>query len=153
MKKSLLFIVFAVVGFAAIAQDSMEKIMEGRARELYRVLSLTSSDDYKKFMKENYTKALLDKPVKMSKQVSDSDGGNENSKSEGMDNLTAKAQMYTQLHEDFGGSKIVSLKRTENKIDLVLRNDSGLTGTFTMTFEKNKPYQIEGLGIQAEMEN
>src|SRR5688572_10995548 len=85
MKKSLLFIVFAVVGFAAIAQEPMEKIMEGRARELYRVLGLTSSDDYKKFMRENYTKALLDKPVKMSKQVSDSDGGNENNKSEGMD--------------------------------------------------------------------
>jgi hypothetical protein len=153
MKKTLLFIVFAIIGFTAIAQDSMEKIMEGRARELYRVLGLTSSEDYKKFMKENYTKALLDKPVKMSRQVSDSEGGNENSKSEGMDNLEAKAQMYTQLHQDFGGSKIISLKRTDNTINLVLRNDSGLTGTFTLTFEKNKPYQIETLGIQAEMEN
>jgi hypothetical protein len=89
----------------------------------------------------------------MSKQVSDSEGGNENSKSEGMDNLEAKAQMYTQLHQDFGGSKIVSLKRTDNKIIMVLRTDSGLTGTFTLAFEKNKPYQIETLGIQAEMEN
>ena len=53
MKKSLLFIVFAWVGFTALAQDSMEKIMEGRARELYRVLGLTSSDEYKKFMQDN----------------------------------------------------------------------------------------------------
>lgn len=153
MKKYLLLIMFSMAGFAAQAQDSMEKVMEGRARELYRVLGLTNSDDYKKFMRENYTKALLDKPVKMSRQVSDSDGGNESNKSEGMDNLEAKAQMYTQLHQDFGGSKIISLKRTDNKINLVLRNDSGLTGTFTLTFEKDKPYLIEALGIQAEMEN
>jgi hypothetical protein len=153
MKKNLLFIVFALIGFSAIAQDSMEKIMEGRSRELHRVLGLTSSDDYKKFMRENYTNALLNKPVRMSKEVSDSDGGNESNKSEGMDNLEAKAQMYTMLHQDFGGSKIISLKRTDNKINLVLRNDSGLTGTFTLTFEKNKPYLIETLGIQAEMEN
>jgi hypothetical protein len=153
MKKNLLLLAFAWLVFGTSAQDSMEKAMEERARELHRVLGLTNSEDYKKFMRENYTQALIDKPVKMSKQVSDSDGGNDNSKSEGMDNLTAKAQMYTQLHQDFGGSKLVSLKRTDNKIVMVLKNGEGLTGTFNLTFEKNKPYLIEAIGIQAEMEN
>jgi hypothetical protein len=153
MKKNLLLLAFVLFGFGSYAQDSMEKTMEARARELHRVLGLTSSDDYKKFMRENYTQALIDKPVKMSKQVSDSDGGSESNKSEGMDNLTAKAQMYTQLHQDFGGSKLVSLKRTDNKIAMVLKNGEGLTGTFNLTFEKTKPYLIEAIGIQAEMEN
>jgi hypothetical protein len=153
MKMNLLMLTFALLGIGSQAQDSMEKTMENRARELHRVLGLTSSDDYKKFMRENYTQVLIDKPVKMSKQVSDSDGGNENSKSEGLDNLTAKAQMYTQLHQDFGGSKLVSLKRTDNKIAMVLKNSEGLTGTFNLTFEKSMPYLIEAIGIQVEMEN
>jgi hypothetical protein len=152
MKKYLL-IVFGLMGWNAFAQDSQEKIMEGRARELHRVLGLANTEDYKKFMRENYTKALLDKPVKMKKQVSDSDGNNESSSSSAMDNLDAKAQMYVQLHQDFGGSKIISINRIENKIEMKLRNDGGLTGIFSFTFENAKPYQIETIGIQAEMEN
>lgn len=151
--KNVLFLIFVSIAFIGTAQGSAEKIMESRARELHRVLGLSSKEDYKKFMRDNYTKALLDKPVKMNKQVSDSEGGNESSKSEGMDNVEAKAQMYTQLHQDFGGSKLTSLKLTDNKIVMVLKNGEGLTGTFTLTFEKAKPYLIETISIQAEMEN
>lgn len=152
MKIRALQIILIVCGFGAMAQDSMEQIMEKRARELYRVLGLAQVDDYKKFMRENYTKALLDKPVKMSRQVNDSETGDSQS-SKKVDNLEAKAQMYTQLHQDFGGSKIVSIKPIGNKVELVLRNAEGLTGTFTLTFQLVKPHLIEALGIQAEMEN
>lgn len=152
MKRNLLLLLFSFTVISAIAQGS-EKIMEDRAKELHRVLGLSNKADYKKFMQENYTKALLDKPVKMNKQVSDSDGGNESTQSEGLDNLDAKAQMYAQLHQDFGGSKLASLKRTDNKIVMVLKTGTGLTGTFTLTFEKAKPYLIESMGVQAEMEN
>lgn len=152
MKNNVLLLLFSFIVLNSWAQNS-EKIMEDRAKELHRVLGLTDKEDYKKFMRENYTQTLLNKPVKMSKQISDSDGGNESSKSEGMDNLDAKAQMYTQLHQDFGASKLTSLNRTDNKIVMVLKNGDGLTGTFTLIFLKNKPYLIDTIGIQAEMEN
>lgn len=150
--KKILFVAFSLISLIGIAQDIQEKIVESRARELYRVLTLTKIEDYKKFMRENYTKALLEKPVKLNRQVSDSDAeGSTNSKS--LDNLEAKAQMYAQLHRDFEGSRITSLKRTDNKVEMVLKNDDGLKGTFTLIFEKTAPYLIESLGIQADMEN
>jgi hypothetical protein len=152
MKKRALQIILMVYSFGAMAQDSMEQVIEKRARELYRVLGLAQVDDYKKFMRENYTQALLDKPVKMNRQVNDSETGDSQS-SKKVDNLEAKAQMYTQLHQDFGGSTIISIKPTGNKVELVLRNPEGLTGTFTLTFQSVKPHLIEALGIQAEMEN
>ena len=52
-----------------------------------------------------------------------------------------------QLHDDFGASKITSLKQIDDKIELeVAGND--LIGNFTIRFEKNKPYLIDGFGIE-----
>ena len=154
MKKLLPFTVSILFAFNAFGQDSMEKTIEGRAREMHRVLGLTDNEEYKKFMQDNYSKAFLEKPIKLNRVVSDSDGEvSSTKKDQPLSTLEAKAQMYQQLHNDFGGSKIISITRKENKIEMVLRSDSGLTGTFTFTFEKNKPYLIEAIGIQAEMEN
>ena len=156
MKKIVLLLV-SLVGMITLsgAQDAMETVMEGRARELYRVLGLTDKAQYRKFMQENYTKTFLEKPVKMNRVVSDSDGNNSSATQEdkSKDVLEAKTQMYGRLHDDFGGSKMVSLKQKDNKVDMVLRSTSGLTGTFIFTFENSKPYLIDGMGVQAEMEN
>jgi hypothetical protein len=152
MKKRLPLVILIIVAYTAFGQDSGEKTMENRAREFYRVIGLTDKNEYKKFMQENYTKAFLEKPVKMSRIVSEGDNTS-SSEEKPKDNLEAKTQMYAQLHDDFGGSKIVSVKQKENKVDMVLKSSSGLTGTFTFTFDKAKPYLIDGLGVQAEMEN
>jgi hypothetical protein len=154
MKKLFTIAVLSIFTMMAIGQDTQEKIMEGRATEFYRVLGLQDRGQYKKFMQENYTKAFLEKPVALNRVVVEA--GEEKPsqvKNKSMDKLDQKADMYQQLHDDFGGSKLVSLKRTENKIEMVLKSSSGLMGTFTLSFEKNKPYLMEGLGVQAEMEN
>jgi len=36
---------------------------------------------------------------------------------------------------------------------MVLKANSGLTGTFTLTFEKTTPYLIMGMSVEAEMKN
>ena len=55
----------SLVAFNLVAQESMEQIMEKRARELFRVLSLPDREAYKKFMKENFTKEFLERPMAM----------------------------------------------------------------------------------------
>jgi hypothetical protein len=155
MPRRLLFLLLCLVCASVSAQDSAEQIMEKRAKELYRVLGLSDKESYKKFMKENYTKEFLEKPIKLNRMVSESDGGSATTSAKeekALDNLDAKAQMYAQLHEDFGGSKLESLKRTDNKIEMQLKS-VGLKGKFTLTFNKEKPYLIEGMGIEADMEN
>lgn len=129
--------------------------MEKRARELYRVLGLTHKEAYKKFMKENYTREFLERPVKLNRVVSESDGASATTSSDSKpaDNLEAKTQMYSQLHEDFGGSKLESLARKENKIEMKLNAVGGLKGKFTLTFSKEKPYLIEAMGVEADMQN
>lgn len=153
--KGILFLVFGFMILNAPAQDTMEQTMEKRARELHRVLGLSGKEDYKKFMTENYTKEFLEKPVKLNRVVSDSEGNSATTSSDNkpMDNLEAKTQMYAQLHEDFGGSKLESITRKDNKIEMKLNASGGLKGKFTLTFNREKPYLIEAMGVEADMQN
>jgi hypothetical protein len=150
MKSLLLLITLQYLSLSTSAQESMALVMEKRAREMHRVISLSNKQEWIKFIKENYTQALIDKNQTMKIQ------GNENGKvtasneqpSEA-DKLEAKASMFARLHQDFSGSKIVSIKSKEENLEMVLINGEGLTGTFKLRFEKNKPYLIDGLGIEA----
>jgi hypothetical protein len=155
MRKLISILVISFITFQSHAQEGMEKAMEGRAKEFYKTLGKSDLEEYKKFMKENYTKSFLEKPVKVNRQTS-GDGPQDDPSQNGsktLSDLDARAKMFLQLHQDFGESKLVSLKRQENKMVMVLSATSGLTGTFTLTYEKNKPFLIEGLGVQAEMSN
>lgn len=132
----------------AFSQESMEKVMEKRAREMHRVIGLSDQEQWRTFIKENYTQTLIDKPMKTAVQEGDR-GANTTSEVKSADNLEAKVKMYGRLHEDFGGAKIVSIKSTAEVLKMVLDNGEGLIGTFQLKFDKNKPYLIDGLGIQA----
>ena len=123
--------------------------MEKRAKEMHRVIGLTDKEQWKKFVKENYTQTLIDKPMQARVQTSDN-GKTSNSTAEtkAVDNLEAKAGMFQRLHNDFGNSKIISLTPTAEKIAMVLKNEMGMMGTFTLKFEKTTPYKIDGLGIE-----
>jgi len=149
MNKIIAVLIFACLGITASAQDSMEKVMEKRAREMHRVIGLTDKEQWKKFIKENYTQALIDKP--MQAKVQTSENGKTSSSTfdtKAADNLEAKAGMFQRLHNDFGGSKILSLKPTGEKMEMVLKNDMGMMGTFNLKFDKASPYKIDGLGIE-----
>ena len=84
----------------------MEELREETVSWRSTVLGLTDKEDYKKIYARTIRKRCWIKTQWRWVNKCDSDGGNESSKSEGMDNLDAKAQMYTQLHQDFGASKL-----------------------------------------------
>jgi hypothetical protein len=148
--KHLFVIIVAISSFTgAFGQESMETVMEKRAREMHRVLGLSDQEQWRKFIKENYTQALIDKPMRAAVQEGDR-GATTTSEVKSADNLEAKVKMYGRLHEDFGGAKIVSIKSTAEVLKMTLDNGEGLVGTFQLKFDKNKPYLIDGIGIQAE---
>ena len=133
----------------AFAQDSMNDVKEKRAREMHRVIGLSDKEQWKKFMKENYTAALIDKPMKATIETSEDDNAEPSTKVSSASNLEEKAKMFQQLHQDFGNSKILSIKPSEaDKLEMILQNQAGLKGIFQLKFEKNSPYLIEGLGIE-----
>jgi hypothetical protein len=146
--KIILTIFALVIVSSTLAQEIT--VMEKRARELHRVIGLNDKQQWIKFIKENYTQALIDKQQSMKVQ-SNENGTVSTSKEEikESDKLEAKAKMFARLHEDFGGSKIVSIKPDGNKLEMVLNNGEGLIGTFKLLFDKNKPYLIDGIGIEA----
>ena len=147
MKLPLTIFAFVIVP-SALAQEVT--VMEKRAHEMHRVINLSDKQEWIKFIKENYTQALIDKQQTM--KVQSNENGNVSTSREEMnldDKLEAKAKMFARLHEDFSGSKIVSIKSREENLEMVLNNDDGLIGTFKLRFEKSRPYLIDGIVIEA----
>lgn len=150
MKRLILIAIIFGWGSPLLAQEI--SVMESRAREMHRVIGLSDKEQWKKFIKENYTQALIDKPMRAVVQTSDngSTGTSSESQPKITDNVEAKAGMFQRLHEDFGKSKILSIKSGDGKVEMVVKNEDGLGGTFILKFDKNKPYLIDSLGIEVE---
>ncbi len=147
MKTLYAFLLINTLSITTHAQESMERVMENRAREMYRVIEQTDKERWRKFIKENYTQALINKPMRATIKEMGSEASSE-VKIE--DHLESKVNMFDRLHNDFGGSKITSIKQHENILNMTLDTGSGLMGNFELKFDKNKPYLIDGLGIRAE---
>ena len=151
MKRTITFLVFSLFCLGASAQETKEQVMEKRAREMHRVIKLSDKEQWKKFITENYTQAFIDKPIKS--QVSKSDGsGATAEKKETAGNVEGKVNTFQRLHNDFGDSKIVSIKPMGDKVEMVL-SAGDLTGTFNLKFSAAKPYLIDGIGVQVEAGN
>jgi hypothetical protein len=148
MKIYILFILLLSTTLFCFAQETKEVIMEKRAREMHRVLGINDPAQWRKFIKENYTQALIDKPMRAKVQTSD-DGSDKSSASSSADNLEAKVGMFERLHSDFGDSKITSLKVIGDNVEMIVLGEMGLKGTFKFKFDPIKPHLISGLGIEA----
>lgn len=147
MKGTTTFLVFSLIYWSASAQTK-EQVMEKRAREMHRVIGLSDREQWKKFITENYTQALIDKPMKS--QVSTSEGsGTSADKKESPGNLEGKVNMFQRMHNDFADSKISSIKPDGDNLEMVLSNGD-MSGIFKLKFSVTKPYLIDGLAIQAE---
>jgi len=151
MKKIITLLVFSSIWFGVSAQETMQQAMEKRAREMHRVICLSDKEQWKKFISENYTQALIDKPMKSQVSKSD-DAGTTAEKKEIPSNLEGKVNMFQRLHDDFGDSKISSVKPSGDKLEMVLTNGD-MSGTFNLKFAATKPYLIDGVGIQVEAGN
>jgi hypothetical protein len=143
---------FVGLGLSSFAQESIQQVKEKRAREMHRVIGLDDKEQWKKFMKENYTQTLIDKPMRAVAETSDN-GTTKTASTEPSkqaDNLEAKTAMFQRLHEDFGKSKIISIKSGDENLEMIVKSDNGLSATFILKFDKNKPYLIDGLGIEVQ---
>ena len=150
MKRLVLIVIFFGLGSNVVAQEIT--VMENRAREMHRIIGISDKEQWKKFMKENYTQALIDKPMRATAETSDNGSTHSSSATQPKttDNLEAKTSMFQRLHDDFGKSKILSITSGEGKVEMVVKNEDGLGGTFILKFDKNKPYLIDGLGIEVQ---
>jgi len=151
MKRTIAFLVFSLLWLGVRAQETKEQIMEKRAREMHRVIKLSDQAQWKKFVAENYTQAFIDRPMKSQVSKSDNSGAT-TEKKETLGNAEGKASMFQRLHNDFGDSKISSIKSNGDKVEMVL-SAGDLSGTFNLKFSTAKPYLIDGLGIQVEAGN
>jgi hypothetical protein len=146
MKRQAILILFSISAFCAFSQ-SMKEVMEKRSKEMIRVIGSDSNEDWKKFIKENFSQALIDKQMRAS--VDNGDGKTTSSSTTApQDKVEAKAKMFQQLHGDFGKAKITSLKPNDDKMEIGVEGEEGMAGTFTLTFDKASPYLISGLGIE-----
>ncbi len=141
MNKSALLTLLLGIALSSGAQE-MDKMMETRAREMIRVIGLNDRNEWKKFIEENYTKTLIDKPMRAQR-----DGGEGNSTSNQGGNVEGKVAMYEMLHNDFAGGRITSLKATGNEIRMTV-SSGDLTGTFTLKFAKEKSWLVDGIGVE-----
>lgn len=148
MKKIIALALFVLMVFGVRAQETKQQAMEKRAKEMHRVICLSDKDAWRKFIKENYTQALIDKPMRA--QVSKSnDAETTSDKKEIGNNLEGKVGMFERLHNDFGGTKISSIKTNGDDLDMQLSGD-GLSGSFSLKFTATQPYLIDGVGVRAE---
>jgi len=133
--------------FAFVAQDKKKTIMENRARELHRVIGVKDKELWKKFMRDNYSKAMLEKPVKSNIETDEKESTT-SATTESADQLEEKAKVFERLHGNFGSSKIVSIKNVKERIEMILENESGLRGDFTLTFEDQSPFLINRIAVE-----
>jgi len=112
--------------------------MEKRAREMHRVIGLDDKQQWINFIKENYTQALIDRQQTM--KVQSNENGTVSTSKEEMkeeDKLEAKTKMFARLHEDFGGSKIISIQSKNENLEMVLNNGWGEPFEYRSLFDRN----------------
>ena len=144
----LLFILVLLQGMLChvSAQDSRNKVIEKRAREFHRVIGLDDKEQWKKFIAENYSQTLIDKPMKSVVKTSDQNTVEAAPKRSG--SIEEKTGVFQRLHQDFGNSKILSLKPRDENLEMILESSAGLNGVFNLTFDKKAPYLIDGIAIE-----
>lgn len=147
MKNLLITIVALVLGLRANSKTSVHPEMEKLARAFHGVIGKQDEAGWKKFILENYTQALINKPLKTKIEKSDGEPATTEN-TEATNQIDSKVAMYARLHNDFGNSKIISIAPEGEQLSMVLQNSSGLTGNFTFTFEKKQAYLIDGLKVE-----
>jgi hypothetical protein len=152
MKISLSLFILLICFVSLQAQGDRAKQTDKRAREMFKAIASDNPETWKKFITENYTQQLIDKPMRSQVATSQNDGSGDKtstSSSESGKNLEAKVAMFKQLHEDFGNGKITWIKNEVDQLSMAVEAD-GLQGIFLLKFEKNSPWKIDGLGIDVE---
>jgi hypothetical protein len=146
--KNIFLIAVLFSSFSALGQDHAKHTMESRAREMIRVLGLTDKGEYRKFIKANYTEALINKKMRLNVQGGPGGAASETEKTDPVDD---KVNMYARLHDDLGEGKIISMKQTGEKLDVEAQGSTGASMNFVLTYQKVEPFLIDGFSVQMVM--
>ena len=142
-----LFSLFVV--FAAQAQDK-KTIIENRCKELVRVLNLGEKDQWRKFIKENYTEAWINKKMRLQVQGGPDGSAPANNSNETTE-LESKVGLFQRFHDDLGKGTISNIKIEGDNADVQVKGETGLDLSFALKFTPAVPHLIDGLGVQAMM--
>jgi hypothetical protein len=151
MKKVVTLALFSLfVVFAAQAQDK-KTIIENRCKELVRVLNLGEKDQWRKFIKENYTEAWINKKMRLQVQGGPDGGAPANNSNETTE-LESKVGLFQRFHDDLGKGNISNIKIEGDNADVQVKGETGLDLSFALKFTPAAPHLIDGLGVQAMMD-
>lgn len=148
--KNLLLICCCLVLVNVYAQDTKQARMEKRARELHRVMGLNDKAQWRKFMTENYTKSMLERPVRSASATKDNGSSSAAKTTTTADSIEEKLKIFESLHNEFKDSRILSLKPLDETIEMVIANASTGKANFSITFENKQPYLIDGIRIHVD---
>lgn len=137
------------VAFVAQAQDK-KTIIENRCKELVRVLNLGEKDQWRKFIKENYTETLINKKMRLQVQGGP-DGAAPATAGNDATELEAKVELFQRFHDDLGKGTITNTKIVGDNADVQVKGETGLDLSFALKFTPAVPHLIDGLGVQAMM--
>lgn len=151
MKKLVAIAMFSLfVVFAAQSQDK-KAIIENRCREMVRVIIAGEKDEWRKFIKENYTEAWINKKMRAQIQGGPDAGAQTNTTTDEMANLEAKVGLFQRLHDDLGKGTITNLKVDGDNADVQVKGETGLDLSLSLKFIPDAPHLIDGLSVQAMM--
>jgi hypothetical protein len=131
------------------AQTNAEKQMEKQAREMFRVVTINDKSLWMKFMQENFTKNLQEKPFRKEVATTNDKDVVISKSDETNTQLEAKLGLFEQLHQDFGKGKITSIKTVSNESEVNLESE-GLNATLKLTFTTKAPYLIDGIKVNVK---
>lgn len=103
-----------------------------------------------KFVKENYTEALINRKMRVEVQGGPPDGGAK-ANTDNEVNLEAKVGLYQHLHDDIGKGTITSIKIDGDNADVQVKGETGLNLTFALKFTPDAPHLMDGFMVQARM--
>ena len=146
--KNLSFIICFFSVLVVGAQDKKQATIEKRAREFHRVITINDMEQWKKFMKDNFSKSLLERPVKSRIETTENESTASKGSTSSADRIEEKVKMFERLHTDFGKSKIIEFKTSNEMIDMVLENASGLKANLNVAFENQKPFLIDRIAVE-----
>lgn len=147
MHKQKFFLLGLLLILTGICQaQEKSKLMETRAREMVRVIGLDDREAWKSFIRENFTKSLINKGMQAKTTTSDDTSVSKSNKAD-EGNIEGKAGMFERLHKDFGTPKVASLNIQGEVVKMVV-SGTNFDGTFTLRFTNESPWLIDGLGIE-----
>jgi hypothetical protein len=130
---------FLFISVSVFCQTDNMKIHEQRANAFHEAILKSDKDIWRTFMKENFTIALIERPMRVQVSTSENDGTSSSNTTSSETKLDAKLTMFQQLYDDFGKSKITSLKVSGNKTVRILNTGTGMKGVFSLESETNHP--------------